>query len=103
MAVAEDNLAGAENFKKKLGLGDDVKSYGNYDEFFKDNDVGEQFPSFCIQLLEVVYVGIVNFLHYKMVMASLDAGKHVLCEKPLGMNVREVKGVLFLSLSNRSL
>lgn len=44
------------------------------------------------EILEVVYVGIVNFLHYKMVMASLEAGKHVLCEKPLGMNVREVKG-----------
>ncbi len=41
--------------------------------------------------VDVVSVATPNVSHYPMVMASLEAGKHVLCEKPLGMNVREAR------------
>ncbi len=39
--------------------------------------------------LDVVTVTTPTYLHYPMVMAALEAGKHVLCEKPFAMNVQE--------------
>lgn len=44
-----------------------------------------------LQDVDVVSVATPNVLHYPMVMASLEAGKHVFCEKPLGMSVRQAK------------
>lgn len=82
VAVADDNVEQAENFKKRVDLNEDVKAYGSFKELFEDPQV------------EIVYIGIVNFLHYKMVMAALDHGKHVLCEKPLGLNVKQVKEMI---------
>ncbi len=39
--------------------------------------------------VDVVYVGTPVFLHASQTIAALKAGKHVLCEKPLGMNYTE--------------
>jgi len=41
--------------------------------------------------VEVVHVCTPNALHYPMAMAALKAGKHVLCEKPLAMNIAEAQ------------
>uniref|UniRef100_A0A914CC60 Trans-1,2-dihydrobenzene-1,2-diol dehydrogenase n=1 Tax=Acrobeloides nanus TaxID=290746 RepID=A0A914CC60_9BILA len=82
VSVADDNIEQAESFKRKLELNDETKAYGSFQELFEDPNV------------EIVYVGIVNFLHYKMVMSALDHGKHVLCEKPLGLNVKQVKEMI---------
>jgi predicted dehydrogenase len=51
------------------------------------------------ELLEVkdlhsVIVATPNFTHRRLVLAALDAGKHVLCEKPLGMNLTETREML---------
>ena len=39
--------------------------------------------------IDIVYVGTPVFLHASQTIAALKAGKHVLCEKPLGMNYTE--------------
>jgi predicted dehydrogenase len=45
------------------------------------------------QTIDVVYVGTPVFLHASQTIAALRAGKHVLCEKPLGMNYTEASAM----------
>jgi predicted dehydrogenase len=52
------------------------------------------------QDLDAVYVATPAHLHYEHVKASAQAGKHVLCEKPLGMTVAQAQEMI--NLSNRS-
>ena len=59
------------------------------------------FPSFEAMLadpaVEVVHLTTPNHLHYDQVRAVLAAGKHVVCEKPLGMNSEETAELLRLA------
>ncbi len=38
-----------------------------------------------------IYIATPNFTHYPLVKAALEAGKHVLCEKPLALDLREIE------------
>jgi xylose dehydrogenase (NAD/NADP) len=53
-------------------------TYGSYEELLADDAV------------DVVYISLNNDSHKPWVLASLAAGKHVLCEKPLGLTPAEV-------------
>ena len=44
--------------------------------------------------IEVVYISLANHQHLEWVSRSLEAGKHVLCEKPLGLNALEVQEMI---------
>ena len=48
--------------------------------------------------IDAVHVCTPNVLHYPMVMAALDAGKHVLCEKPLTMTAAEAHELSAIAL-----
>ncbi len=54
-------------------------------------------------MVDAVYISLTNAQHKELVLASLDAGKHVLCEKPLAMNASEVGTMLDASTRNNRL
>ena len=49
--------------------------------------------------VDAVYISLTNVQHKEWVLAALDAGKHVLCEKPLALNAEEVR--IMLSAAER--
>ncbi len=53
------------------------RGYASLDEILADDDV------------HAVHLAVPNVLHYEMAKKVLDAGKHVMCEKPLAMNAEE--------------
>lgn len=76
VAVAARDLNRAKEFAE---LHDIEKYYGSYEELANDFNV------------EVVYIGVLNPQHFPVAMQMLEHNKHVLCEKPLCMNEKEVK------------
>uniref|UniRef100_A0A914DLA3 Trans-1,2-dihydrobenzene-1,2-diol dehydrogenase n=1 Tax=Acrobeloides nanus TaxID=290746 RepID=A0A914DLA3_9BILA len=82
VAIAASNWEKAKNLKQVLCLGEGVTVYGSYEELLANANV------------EVVYIGLVNHVHHDIVIKALNRDKHVLCEKPLGLNVRQVHGMV---------
>ena len=70
-AIASRSLDKAEQYAAKFGIS---KAYGSYKELAEDKDV------------DIVYVGVTNNAHFDLIMKFLEAGKHVLCEKPMVMD-----------------
>ena len=54
-------------------------------------------------LVDAVYISLTNAQHKEWVLAALNAGKHVLCEKPLAMNASEVGTMLDAATRNKCL
>ncbi len=75
-AIAGRSLEKAERFKEEYGF---TKAYGSYRELVEDPEV------------QAIYIPLPNDLHFPWVKAALEAGKHVLCEKPLAMNAAEAE------------
>ncbi|XP_072348592.1 trans-1,2-dihydrobenzene-1,2-diol dehydrogenase-like isoform X2 [Scyliorhinus torazame] len=76
VAVASRDSSRARSFAKKHEI---PKSYGSYEELATDPSV------------DIVYVGIINPEHLRVALLMLRAGKNVLCEKPMAMNLRQVQ------------
>jgi predicted dehydrogenase len=79
VAIASRDSAKCEAAARKLGI---AKVYGSYEELLADAEI------------EAVYVPLPNHLHVPWSIRAAEAGKHVLCEKPLSLSVAEAKSLL---------
>jgi xylose dehydrogenase (NAD/NADP) len=75
VAVASRDQAHAEAYAKEWRI---ERAYGSYDALLADPDI------------EAVYISLPNTMHVEWSIRSLEAGKHVLCEKPLSRHPDEV-------------
>ncbi len=78
-AIASRDLSKAQTAARSLGI---PKAYGSYDELLGDPEI------------EAIYNPLPNHLHVPWSVKAAEAGKHVLCEKPLSLNVAEAKVLL---------
>jgi D-xylose 1-dehydrogenase (NADP+, D-xylono-1,5-lactone-forming) len=75
LGVASRRLLRAEQFARRWAI---PRAYGSYKELLDDGEI------------EAVYISVPNALHCQWSVAALEAGKHVLCEKPLSRRPDEV-------------
>ena len=82
IAVASSDSERAKAFQNEF---EGQKAYGSYEELFEDPEI------------EVVYIASLNQNHKTMSMVALRAGKGVLCEKPLGLDTKEMQEMIVLA------
>jgi predicted dehydrogenase len=75
-AIASRSLDRAQQAARELGL---PKAYGSYEELLADPDI------------DAVYIPLPNHLHVPWSIQCLEAGKHVLCEKPIALTSAEAQ------------
>jgi len=79
VAIASRDKAKAETVAKDLGIG---RAYGSYEELLADPEI------------EAIYNPLPNHMHVPWSIKAVEAGKHVLCEKPLSMSVGEAQQLI---------
>ena len=79
VAVASRDGEKAAAAAKSLGI---PRSYGSYEALLEDPEV------------DAIYNPLPNHLHVPWSIRALEAGKHVLCEKPIAMNATEARTLL---------
>ena len=78
-AIASRSAAPAEAAAQRLGVG---RAHGSYEALLADPGV------------DAVYIPLPNHLHVPWSIRALEAGKHVLCEKPIGLNRGEAEQLI---------
>jgi predicted dehydrogenase len=78
-AIASRDLGKAETVARALGI---PKAYGSYEELLSDPQI------------EAIYNPLPNQMHVPWSIKAAEAGKHVLCEKPLSLTVAEARKLL---------
>jgi len=85
-AVASRNIEKAETFSKEYGA---KYAFGSYEELFQCDEV------------DVIYIATPHTSHAQWSIKAMDHGKHVLCEKPIGVNLSEVEKMITAARSNQ--
>ena len=83
-AVGSRNLASATEFAARFHI---PSSYGSYEDLVADPDV------------DVVYISTPHPFHHENALQALNAGKHVLIEKPFAMNAWQAREIVELAES----
>lgn len=78
-AIASRDLKTGQETAARLGI---AKAYGSYDELIADPEV------------DAIYNPLPNQLHVPWTIKAAEAGKHVLCEKPISITVAEAESLL---------
>jgi predicted dehydrogenase len=78
-AIASRDVTKAQQAAKALGI---AKAYGSYEELLADPEI------------DAIYNPLPNQLHVEWTAKAAEAGKHVLCEKPISMTVAEAESLL---------
>jgi xylose dehydrogenase (NAD/NADP) len=76
IAVASRDTERARAYADERGI---ERAYGSYDELLADPDI------------EAIYISLPNSMHVEWSIRALEAGKHVLCEKPLSRHAADVE------------
>lgn len=78
-AIASRDIEKARAAAHKLGI---PKAYGSYEELLADPEI------------EAIYNPLPNHLHVPLSIRAAEAGKHVLCEKPVALNAAECRTLI---------
>jgi predicted dehydrogenase len=82
IAISSRDPQKAQAVAEKLGI---PRAYGSYEALLADPEI------------EAVYIPLPNHLHVPLSIQALQAGKHVLCEKPIALNAAEAEELLKVS------
>lgn len=72
---------GAATLAEKVNLPSQTKLYSSHADVYADPEV------------DIVQIAVPHGLHLRECLAAIEAGKHVLCEKPFAMNAREAEAI----------
>jgi len=78
-AIASRDLGKAEKAAADFGI---AKAYGSYEALLADPDI------------DAIYNPLPNHLHVSVSIQAAEAGKHVLCEKPIALDVEEARTLI---------
>ncbi len=78
-AIGSRDLGKAKAAADKLGI---ARAYGSYEDLLANSDI------------EAVYNPLPNELHVPWTLRALEAGKHVLCEKPIALDAGEARSLI---------
>lgn len=78
LGISGRNQENSIQAAKKYGI---ERTYSSYEELIEDPDI------------DAVYIALLNHLHLKWAIKALEAGKHVLCEKPITLNEDEAQQI----------
>jgi len=89
--VGEIYAVAGKDADRAKALSPSGKFYTDYQELIDD------------PMVEAVYISLPNSLHIPWSIKAMQAGKHVLCEKPIAMNAQELKEAIKVSQSTGKL
>ncbi|WP_190808547.1 Gfo/Idh/MocA family protein [Flagellimonas sp. S3867] len=85
-AVASRNLERAQSFADEFQI---PQVFDSYDSLFASNAV------------DIVYIATPHNFHKDLAIKAMEKGKHILCEKPLGINRVEVEEIIAAAKQNK--